>query len=276
MIHLDINGDSLNIHEESKNNSENNQNLVEIAQMYPISMMQLFIYLFIPIVKNLDESDFSNLKLVNGLKLWEPLWRHFQPDIPLFNSPVNFRVHKTNINASNKLTLVNENSENQKSESDENQLNEKISFINSNQELISVLNSSCNVFENLKHTEKRISQIENNHSSFSCVTSDSDESKDYENKYGNSINLSNLLLKTLGDDTITDAEDSSRKAPLAHMSSVCSFSELPVQNESPVMFSVQESLPEYLPTLHEQDSIGNMRRSSIQLLVRSSMFSLFL
>ena len=58
------------------------------SYLHSVSTIQLFVYLFVPIIKSLKPSDLDNLKLNNGLKIWEPLWAYRQPDIPIFNTPV--------------------------------------------------------------------------------------------------------------------------------------------------------------------------------------------
>ena len=62
--------------EESKSFSNGYNESTEEVYIYPISMMQLFIYLFIPIVKSLNENGLNSLKLNNGEKIWERLWNH--------------------------------------------------------------------------------------------------------------------------------------------------------------------------------------------------------
>ena len=56
--------------------------------IHSIATIQLFVYLFVPIAKSLQPEDLDNLKLLNGLKIWEPLWAHRTPDIPIFNTLV--------------------------------------------------------------------------------------------------------------------------------------------------------------------------------------------
>ncbi|XP_059153938.1 protein unc-80 homolog isoform X2 [Physella acuta] len=56
--------------------------------MHSLSTVQLFVYLFAPLVHLLKDSDFESLKLENGLRLWQPLWEYQQPDIPCFATPV--------------------------------------------------------------------------------------------------------------------------------------------------------------------------------------------
>ena len=60
--------------------------------LHSVATIQLFVYLFVPILKTLQPTDLDNLKLHNGLKIWEPLWAYRQPDILIFNTPVKQRV----------------------------------------------------------------------------------------------------------------------------------------------------------------------------------------
>ena len=52
-----------------------------------LTTIQLFVYLFGPLVYSIKESDLT-FRLANGLKLWRPLWEHKLPDISSFNSMV--------------------------------------------------------------------------------------------------------------------------------------------------------------------------------------------
>lgn len=72
--------------------------------------MQLFVYLFAPLIHLLEISDFQTLKLENGLQLWQPLWDYRQPDITCFAAPVKPKrnilkaqrnLFKSNTNAAN-------------------------------------------------------------------------------------------------------------------------------------------------------------------------------
>ncbi|XP_052063828.1 protein unc-80 homolog [Mytilus californianus] len=58
------------------------------VQMHTLTTIQLFIYLFAPLIHLLEISDFQTLKLENGLQLWQPLWDYRQPDITCFAAPV--------------------------------------------------------------------------------------------------------------------------------------------------------------------------------------------
>ncbi|GFR68362.1 Unc-80-like protein, partial [Elysia marginata] len=58
------------------------------SHMHSLSTIQLFVYLFAPLVHLMKDSDFESLKLENGLRLWQPMWEFQQPDIPCFATPV--------------------------------------------------------------------------------------------------------------------------------------------------------------------------------------------
>ena len=60
--------------------------------MHPISSIQLFVYLFAPLLHKIEDKQFSSLKLQTGLKIWEPMWEFTQPEIPSMSSPVKPRM----------------------------------------------------------------------------------------------------------------------------------------------------------------------------------------
>lgn len=62
----------------------------ETTYLHSIATVQLFVYLFVPILDTLTPSDLDNLKLSNGLKIWEPLWSHRQPKVKIFDTPVKY------------------------------------------------------------------------------------------------------------------------------------------------------------------------------------------
>ncbi|XP_071534011.1 protein unc-80 homolog isoform X8 [Panulirus ornatus] len=55
---------------------------------FSIATIQVFIYLFAPLLHTLKESDFQNFRLENGLKIWAALWEYRHPDVPAFTTPV--------------------------------------------------------------------------------------------------------------------------------------------------------------------------------------------
>ena len=72
----------------AKNHNKTADQTKKVNYMHPIATIQLFVYLFVPIAKTLQPDDLDNLKLLNGLRIWEPLWAHRTPDIPIFNTLV--------------------------------------------------------------------------------------------------------------------------------------------------------------------------------------------
>ena len=78
--------------------------------MHSLSTVQLFVYLFAPVIHLLKESDFESLKLENGLQLWQPLWDYQQPDIPCFASAV--KPQRSILKAQRSLLKVNTNAAN--------------------------------------------------------------------------------------------------------------------------------------------------------------------
>lgn len=53
--------------------------------LFSITSIQLFVYLFAPLLSTLETEDFS-LRLESGLKLWQPLKEYRQPDIPCLSA----------------------------------------------------------------------------------------------------------------------------------------------------------------------------------------------
>ncbi|XP_054724860.1 protein unc-80 homolog [Uloborus diversus] len=57
--------------------------------LFPISAIQVFVYLFAPLGDFLKHSDFmTSFRLENGLKLWESLWEYKHPNFPCFTTHV--------------------------------------------------------------------------------------------------------------------------------------------------------------------------------------------
>ncbi|XP_071950483.1 protein unc-80 homolog isoform X2 [Antedon mediterranea] len=54
---------------------------------YSLDSLQLFVYMFAPLIYSVKESDLT-FRLANGLRLWQPLWEHRQPDILSFMAVV--------------------------------------------------------------------------------------------------------------------------------------------------------------------------------------------
>ncbi|KAK7065543.1 Protein unc-80 [Halocaridina rubra] len=55
---------------------------------FSVTTIQVFIYLFAPLLHTLKESDFQNFRLENGLKIWSALWEYRHPDVPAFTTAV--------------------------------------------------------------------------------------------------------------------------------------------------------------------------------------------
>lgn len=60
----------------------------ERAYLHDLASLQLFIYLFAPVLERLKCEDFDTLKLESGLRLWAPLILHRQPYEGSFPVPV--------------------------------------------------------------------------------------------------------------------------------------------------------------------------------------------
>ncbi|KAM7300742.1 protein unc-80 homolog [Ixodes scapularis] len=57
--------------------------------VFPISVIQVFVYLFAPLIPFLKQSDFvGSFRLENGVRIWEPLWEFRHPSVPCFTAPV--------------------------------------------------------------------------------------------------------------------------------------------------------------------------------------------
>jgi len=50
--------------------------------VFPLSSVQLFVYLFAPLLRKVTAEHFSGLRLQHGLQIWQPLWENCQPSIP--------------------------------------------------------------------------------------------------------------------------------------------------------------------------------------------------
>uniref|UniRef100_A0A3Q0KT99 UNC80 domain-containing protein n=1 Tax=Schistosoma mansoni TaxID=6183 RepID=A0A3Q0KT99_SCHMA len=65
--------------------------------VHDLASLQLFIYLYAPIIEQLKPTDFDTLKLEAGLRLWIPLMEYCQPNRGTLSSPVKFFTHDSNI-----------------------------------------------------------------------------------------------------------------------------------------------------------------------------------
>ncbi len=80
------------------------------SYMYNLDNIQLFVYLFAPLISSLRESEFQTLKLENGLRLWQQLWEYRSPDVPCFATPV--KPKRNVLKANRNLLRVNFNAAN--------------------------------------------------------------------------------------------------------------------------------------------------------------------
>ena len=80
------------------------------VQLHTLKSIQLFVYLFAPLVNTLEDSDFQSLKLENGLRIWQPMWDYQQPDTPCFSTPV--KPQRNILKAQRNLLKVNTNAAN--------------------------------------------------------------------------------------------------------------------------------------------------------------------
>jgi len=77
------------------------------SYMHSLDTVQLFVYVFAPLIHSMNESDFQSLKLENGLRLWRPLWQYHMPDVPCFSTPV--KAKRVTLKADRNLLKVNFN-----------------------------------------------------------------------------------------------------------------------------------------------------------------------
>ena len=88
----------------------NSTKAVGSVQLHTLKSIQLFVYLFAPLVNSLEDSDFQSLKLENGLRIWQPMWDFQQPDTPCFSTPV--KPQRNTLRAQRNLLKVNTNAAN--------------------------------------------------------------------------------------------------------------------------------------------------------------------
>uniref|UniRef100_A0A3Q2ZNL7 Unc-80 homolog (C. elegans) n=1 Tax=Kryptolebias marmoratus TaxID=37003 RepID=A0A3Q2ZNL7_KRYMA len=50
-----------------------------------MATVELFVFLFAPLIHRIKESDLT-FRLASGLVIWQPMWEHRQPDIPVFTA----------------------------------------------------------------------------------------------------------------------------------------------------------------------------------------------
>lgn len=77
------------------------------SYMHSLDTIQLFVYVFAPLIHTVSESDFQSLKLENGLRLWRPLWQYRLPDVPCFSTLV--KAKRVTLKAERNMLKVNFN-----------------------------------------------------------------------------------------------------------------------------------------------------------------------
>ena len=96
--------------EDLDNEKNPNKNGALHSYLHSLDTVQLFVYLFAPLIGSMEDGDFQTLKLENGMRLWQPLWDFTQPDIPCFSTPVKPKRHI--LKAQRSLMKVNTNAAN--------------------------------------------------------------------------------------------------------------------------------------------------------------------
>ena len=86
------------------------RNRVHRSYHFSMETIQLFVYMFAPLLKIIRESDLQTLKLENGLRLWQPLWDFRQPGVAAFSAPV--KPKRNTLKASRNVMRVNFNTAN--------------------------------------------------------------------------------------------------------------------------------------------------------------------
>eukprot|EP00794_Sanderia_malayensis_P013748 gene13748-15184_t len=61
----------------------------------PMKTMELFVQTLVPCSHHIEKKDL-HFNLSNGIRIWQPLWKHTCPDIPLFKRPVYLFEQKSN------------------------------------------------------------------------------------------------------------------------------------------------------------------------------------
>lgn len=232
--------------------------------IHSVATIQLFVYLFVPILKSLNPSDLDNLKLNNGLKIWESLWAHRQPSIKIFNTPVK---QKYEIECNNRLiscrvkeeplkvdlsAKVSDNSKYELLIPSESVKKHKNSFgdiyMGKDDDKSKEENSTCQDDDQSKYDfkitkasplcSKNESLIHKSNSWLEKIAKKEQlniSSKNQNNcnkKYENDVfQISDFETDTIKDNSSVTTEIKkpsypiNSKAPLAHMSSICSFSD---------------------------------------------------
>ena len=242
----------------TKKNQTKDQVIVKQNYLHSVATIQLFVYFFVPILKSLKPADFDNLKLNNGLKIWEALWAHRQPDIKIFNTPVKQKYHKpTSVNDNNnnkivsKVSSPNDDGKDKKFQSpsrlstkDDNIIKKvgkdiknsfkiKLSSMNNDEKESSPvpppLPKSSSYLDNLENKIKESDSSINESKQLFLQN----ESLNINNN-NNNIEICSIQISDIDNDRIRDSTSVLNKsiytrpnpegrAPIVHMSSICSF-----------------------------------------------------
>ncbi|XP_063072865.1 protein unc-80 homolog [Engraulis encrasicolus] len=69
----------------SSGSTEDDENILLKLYQRSMASVELFIFLFAPLINRIKESDLT-FRLASGLVIWQPMWEHRQPDVPVFST----------------------------------------------------------------------------------------------------------------------------------------------------------------------------------------------
>ncbi|KAL2102184.1 hypothetical protein ACEWY4_001352 [Coilia grayii] len=69
----------------SSGSTEEDENIRLKLYQRSMATVELFIFLFAPLINRIKESDLT-FRLASGLVIWQPMWEHRQPDVPVFST----------------------------------------------------------------------------------------------------------------------------------------------------------------------------------------------
>ncbi|XP_063286012.1 protein unc-80 homolog isoform X7 [Pelobates fuscus] len=69
------------------NTNEEDENTRRIFLQNSMATVELFVFLFAPLVHRIKESDLT-FRLASGLVIWQPMWEHRHPEVPAFTALV--------------------------------------------------------------------------------------------------------------------------------------------------------------------------------------------
>lgn len=213
---------------------------LEANYLHSVSTIQLFVYLFIPIIKSINSADLDNLKLSNGLQIWEALWSCRQPNVAIFNTPV--KLNHEYLTRDEPLVQTQTRASLNKKEKLESEKKDDVGHFGQ------IYMGSEDVVEKTKQEQKKNSIYQSDSSmraSNSCIESlnksDTERNSKLLNVSSRIEESDSNMMSQMSDfegDTIRDSLivvneirrpkyslNSNSKAPLAHMSSICSISD---------------------------------------------------